>query len=118
MSRWKCLTCSRVLSDKYTHIKRTYPPHQKFIQIDTDGEEEMSDTQRWTKAPLEDEIAGLKTMKIKISTHKAIAEISTAKEGSTYDDVILMCINSYHREKGNSGNGYDPLEQIATNEEE
>ena len=53
MSRWKCLTCSRVLLDKYTHIKRTYPPHQKFIQIRY-REEEMSDTQRWTKALLED----------------------------------------------------------------
>jgi hypothetical protein len=77
-------------------------------------------TTKWSKELLEDELKGQKTISIKIETHRAIQELSSQRSGATYDDIILMCINSYHKEK--ESKGYDPLENIVSvsdsNEEE
>jgi hypothetical protein len=71
-----------------------------------------SPTNKWAKSILEDEMAGMKTMKIKLSTYKAITEISTWKEAATFDDIICAALCSYKRE--NENNGYDPLSAIVT----
>jgi hypothetical protein len=57
-------------------------------------------------------LAGQKKITIKIETHQAIQDISVQQSGATYDDIILAALSSYKREKENNGN--DPLEQIAT----
>ena len=116
--RFKCLTCSRIISDKYIHTRRTDPPHQKYIRIGTEAEEELSPTQKWTNEILSDELAGMKRVMLKLETHHAIQELSIERSGATYDDIILMCINSYHREKENNFNGNDLLESIVTNDSE
>ena len=80
MTRYKCLSCSRVISDKSMHTRRTEPPHQKYIQIGIDGEEELSETQRWTKELIEDEQAGVKTIRISLQVFSKIKEITNSQE--------------------------------------
>lgn len=74
-------------------------------------------TTKWAKELESDELKGQKKISIKISTDKAIQELSTQRSGATYDDIILMCINSYHREQ-QLGPETNPLESIANAEPE
>jgi hypothetical protein len=113
---FRCLTCNAMVSDKYIHKRRT--EHEKFLQIGTEGEEELSPTTKWTQELMTDELAGMKRVMLKLETHKAITEISSQSNGATYDDIILAALGALKREKENKG--YDQLESIVSdsNEEE
>lgn len=99
MRRFKCLTCRSIVSDKYIHSHGTNPPHKKFIEIGTDGEEKLSITQRWAAELENDEMEGMHTMKIKIATFELIKQISTTIEAATFDLVITKAIEALLREE-------------------
>ena len=99
MTRWKCLTCRDIVDDKYIHSHGTEPPHKKFIQIGTDGEEQLSQTQKWQQALECDEMEGMHTMKIKIATFELIKQISNTLEAATFDLVITKAIEALLREQ-------------------
>jgi hypothetical protein len=75
-----------------------------------------SPTHRWAKELLNDELKGQKKISIKISTHEAIQELSSQRNGATYDDIILAALGALKREQ-EIGPETDPLESIANDNE-
>jgi hypothetical protein len=68
----------------------------------------------WARELISDELKGQKKISIKISTHRAIQELSSQSNGATYDDIILAALSSYKREQEI---GPHTLESIVTNAE-
>ena len=81
MTRLKCLTCRKLMDiqHKQRHIETRN--HTKFIEISG----ELSPTQRWQEELENDEMAGMHTMKIKLSTFELIKQVSTTIEAATFD---------------------------------
>jgi hypothetical protein len=73
-----------------------------------------SPTHRWARSLLEDELAGLKTMKISLETFASIKEISGGLEGATFEDVIKDALEALKIQKDI---GPQTLDSIVTNEE-
>jgi hypothetical protein len=58
-----------------------------------------SPTHRWAKALLEDEIAGVKTIKISLQVFDKVKEISVSQEGATFDSVLIDALNALKTQK-------------------
>ena len=85
----------------------TYPSKTKNINPN-------SPTNRWAKELLSDELKGQKKISIKISTHEAIQELSSQRNGATYDSILLEALEALKIQKEI---GPQTLESIANNEE-
>jgi hypothetical protein len=97
MIRLKCLTCKKILNQDQRQRHIQLHNHTRFIEISG----ELSITQRWAVELENDEMEGMKTMKIKLGTFDLIKQISTKIEAATFDIVITKAVEALLREQQN-----------------
>lgn len=94
MTPLKCLTCRSIINEdqKLQHTKDKN--HTCYLEFT--GE---LTPQKWTKSLLNDEMAGMRTMKIKKETLHLLKQISTSIEAATFDIVISKALEALLREQ-------------------
>jgi len=102
-ARIKCLTCKRImdLADKQKHIQEK--DHTRYIEFIG----ELSEAQQAAKLLLDDEMAGMHTMKIKLETLHLLRKISTTIEAATFDIVITKALEALLREREHNSEEYE-----------
>jgi hypothetical protein len=85
-----------------------YPDYRKFHNPN-------NPTARWAKELLEDEVAGLKTIKVSLQVFDKVKEISNSQEAATFDSVLIEALDALKIQKEI---GPQTLESIVTNDSE
>lgn len=75
---------------------------------------ENTPTHRWAKELRDEEVKGFKHVMLRLETHEELQELSMTMDGErgrSYDDLILMCLDSYRREQVMNDQAREPEDE-------